>query len=162
MSCVRSIIGPSFSSNRRRRVPRSWAVVQARRSHAGGDSRPAREVLPTFDRDVDVPEHIAALDASLAAKLEGGDADNIEYQFKVVYTLTNGSKAKAHFQFVQPESAEGKEIQNVLIKYKPLDEIYPLKPGQVRPPGLAAVFTISGGTALIRAAFATRRSPTPS
>jgi Protein of unknown function (DUF3644) len=41
----------------------------------------------------DVPEHIAALDASLAAKLEGGDADNIEYQFKVVYTLTNGSKA---------------------------------------------------------------------
>ena len=46
----------------------------------------------------------AALDASLAAKLEGGDADNIEYQFRFVYTLTNSSKAKAHFQFVQPES----------------------------------------------------------
>jgi len=84
-------------------------------------------ILQSFD----VPEHIAALDASLAAKLGDGEADDLEYQFKVVYTLTNASKAKAHFQFVQPESAEGQEIQNVLIKYKPLDDIYPLKPGQV-------------------------------
>ncbi|KRA61564.1 hypothetical protein ASD79_05445 [Caulobacter sp. Root655] len=79
----------------------------------------------------DLPEHIAALDASLAAKLKDGEADDLEYQFKVIYTLTNASKAKAHFQFVQPDSAEGKEIQNVLIKYKPLDEIYPLKPSEV-------------------------------
>ena len=79
----------------------------------------------------DLPPHIVALDASLAAKLDEGDADNLEYQFKVIYTLTNASKAKAHFQFVQPDSAEGMEIQNVLIKYKPLDDIYPLKPGDV-------------------------------
>lgn len=79
----------------------------------------------------DVPEHIAALDASLAAQLEEGDADNLEYQFKVVYTLTSVSKSKAHFQFIQPGSEEGKEIQNVLIKYKPVDDIWPLKPGEV-------------------------------
>lgn len=79
----------------------------------------------------DLPEHIAALDASLAAKLDEGDADNLEYQFKVVYTLTSASKAKAHFQFVQPGSAEGKEIQNVLIKFKPKDDIWPFKPGEV-------------------------------
>jgi hypothetical protein len=79
----------------------------------------------------DIPEHIAALDASLSDKLQEGDADNLEYQFKVVYTLTNASKSKAHFQFVQLESAEGKDIQNVLIKYKPIDDIYPLKPGEV-------------------------------
>lgn len=79
----------------------------------------------------DIPEHIAALDASLAAKLGEGDADNLEYQFKVVYTLTNASKAKAHFQFVQPDSVEGKEIQNVLIKYKPAEDIWPLKPSEV-------------------------------
>lgn len=78
-----------------------------------------------------LPEHIAALDANLAAKLDEGDADNLEYQFKVVYTLTNASKAGAHFQFVQPDSAEGKEIQNVLIKYKPADDICPYKPGEV-------------------------------
>jgi hypothetical protein len=79
----------------------------------------------------DLPPHIASLDASLEARLEKGDADNLEYQFKVVYTLTNASKTKAHFEFVQPESAEGVEIQNVLIKYKPADDIYPLKPTEV-------------------------------
>ena len=79
----------------------------------------------------DLPQHITALDASLAANLGEGDADNLEYQFKVVYTLTNVSKTKAHFEFVQPDSAEGKEIQNVLIKYKPADDIWPLKPGDV-------------------------------
>jgi hypothetical protein len=79
----------------------------------------------------DLPEHIAALDASLAAKLDEGDADNLEYQFKVVYTLTSASKAKVHFQFVQPDSAEGKEIQNVLIKFKPKDDIWPFKPREV-------------------------------
>jgi hypothetical protein len=79
----------------------------------------------------EIPEHITALDASLASKLADGDADNLEYQFKVIYTLTSSSKAKAHFQFVQPDSAEGKEIQNVLIKFKPVDDIWPLKPGEV-------------------------------
>jgi len=78
-----------------------------------------------------LPEHIAALDASLAAKLDEGDADSIEYQFKVMYTLTSASKAKTHFQFVQPDSAEGKEIQNVLIKVKPTYDIWPFKPGAV-------------------------------
>jgi hypothetical protein len=76
----------------------------------------------------DLPEHIAALDNSLAAKLGEGDGDSLEYQFKVVYTLTNASKAKAHFEFVQPDSDEGKEIQNVLIKYKPVNDIWPLRP----------------------------------
>jgi Protein of unknown function (DUF3644) len=79
----------------------------------------------------DLPPHIAALDANLKAKLDEGDADNLEYQFKVVYTLTNASKAKAHFQFVQPDSEEGKDIQNVLIKYKPADDLWPLKPVDV-------------------------------
>lgn len=79
----------------------------------------------------DLPQHIAALDATLAANLGEGDAENLEYQFKVIYTLTNATKNKAHFQFVQPDSAEGKEIQNVLIKYKPADDIWPLKPGTV-------------------------------
>ena len=72
MSCVPSILGPSLSSNRQRRVSRSWAVVQVRRSHAGEDSRPAREVLPTFDRDVDVAR-INLDQAGSAPRLLGGD-----------------------------------------------------------------------------------------
>jgi len=74
---------------------------------------------------------VAALNAALAAKLEEGDSENLEYQFKVVYTLTSASKAKAHFQFIQPDSAEGKEMQNVLIKYKPVVDIWPLKHSEV-------------------------------
>ena len=31
-------------------------------------------------------------------------------------------------RFVHPESAEGKEISNVLVKYKAADELYPYKP----------------------------------
>ena len=79
----------------------------------------------------DLPKHISALDASLAAKLNEGDADDLEYQFKVAYTLTSASKAKANLQFVQPDFAQGNEVQNVLIKFKPADDIWPFKPGEV-------------------------------
>lgn len=79
----------------------------------------------------DIPEHIAALDARLTSKLGDGDADNLEYQFRVVYTLTSASKSKAHYEFVLPDSSEGKDIQNVLVKYKPVDDIWPLTPSEV-------------------------------
>lgn len=42
----------------------------------------------------DVPAHIAALDQSLAAKLQTGEADDLEYHFKVVYTLTQCLKGQ--------------------------------------------------------------------
>lgn len=79
----------------------------------------------------DLPPHIASLDAGLKANLSEGEEDNLEYQFKVVYTLTSASISGAHFQFIQPGSAEGEEIQNVLLKFKPSDELYSLKPTQV-------------------------------
>jgi hypothetical protein len=79
----------------------------------------------------DLPPHIAALDAGLRENLTPDEADNLEYQFKVVYTLAGASKSQAHFQFIQPDSAEGVEIQNVLVKFKPADELYPLRPTDV-------------------------------
>jgi hypothetical protein len=79
----------------------------------------------------DLPPHIAALDATLANNLTEDEADNLEYQFKVVYTLASASKSKAHFQFINPGSTEGLEIQNVLIKHKPSDELYPYRPTKV-------------------------------
>lgn len=79
----------------------------------------------------ELPPHIAALDAGLKDNLTADEAVDLEYQFKVVYTLTSASKSQAHFQFVQPDSAEGAAIQNVLVKFKPADELYPLKPSQV-------------------------------
>jgi hypothetical protein len=79
----------------------------------------------------DLPPHIAALDANLAANLADGDSENLEYQFKVVYTLTSASKSKANFQFILPDSDAGQEISNVLIKFKPKDDFFKLKPSDV-------------------------------
>jgi hypothetical protein len=56
---------------------------------------------------------------------------DLEYQFRVVYTLDAVTKSRAHFQFVLPESAEGKDIRNVLVQHKLADHLYPHKPGKV-------------------------------
>ena len=59
------------------------------------------------------------------------ELDDLEYQFRVVYTFDSASKGKAHIQFLSPESAEGKSVQNVLQKFKIADELYRYKPGDV-------------------------------
>ena len=56
---------------------------------------------------------------------------DLEYQFRVIYTLDNASKGKAGIQFIKPGTDEAKEIKNVLLKYKLADEEYPYKPGTV-------------------------------
>lgn len=56
---------------------------------------------------------------------------DLEYQFRVIYTLDSVTKSRAHFQFVQPDSAEGKGIRNVLVQHKLADHLYPHKPGDV-------------------------------
>lgn len=79
----------------------------------------------------DIPPNIAALDASLITGKTEAELNDIEYQFKVVYTLDSASKSKAHIQFVSPETQEGKDIHNVLQKYRVADEMYPFKPHDV-------------------------------
>lgn len=79
----------------------------------------------------DVPQHIAALDALLTANLTEEELNDIEYQFRVVYTLDSASKGSAHIQFLTPDSDEGKSVHNVLQKYKISDELYPHKPSEV-------------------------------
>ena len=48
----------------------------------------------------DIPPHIAALDALLKKDMTEADLDDLEYQFKVVYTLDSAWKDKAHIQFL--------------------------------------------------------------
>jgi hypothetical protein len=59
------------------------------------------------------------------------DIEDLEYQFRVVYTFDNASKGKAHIQFLSPDSEEGKTVKNVLQKFKIADELYRYKPGDV-------------------------------
>lgn len=78
-----------------------------------------------------VPDHIAAIDALITAGMTEEQLNNIEFQFRVIYTLDAASKSTAHIQFVTPDSAEGKQIHNVLSKKVIADDLYPHKPGRV-------------------------------
>ncbi len=79
----------------------------------------------------EVPAHIEATDARLVENLTEEQQADLEYQFRVIYTLDATSKSRAHLEFVRPESVEGKEIRNVLVQYKAADHLYPHKPAQV-------------------------------
>jgi hypothetical protein len=79
----------------------------------------------------DIPQQIKALDASLQISHTETELADLEYQFKVIYTLQSAAKSRAHIQFVRPDSAEGKEICNVLEKRVISDSFYPHKPGDV-------------------------------
>ncbi len=75
-----------------------------------------------------IPPHILALDARLNEGLTDADINDLEYQFRVVYTLDASSKSRAHFHFIHPGSDEANEIRNVLVKHRLADEDYPHKP----------------------------------
>ena len=79
----------------------------------------------------DLPANIEAIDAKLSTKFTDVERADLEYEFRVIYTISGASKSRAHIEFIRPESAEGKEIQNVLVQYHPADHLYPYKPGQV-------------------------------
>ncbi len=76
----------------------------------------------------DVPAHIEAIDAQITEGMTLEQLNSTEFQFRVIYSLDAASKSQAHFQFVNPDSAEGKEIHNVLSRKVAADDLYPLKP----------------------------------
>ena len=88
------------------------------------------EQLATLNK-YEIPGHIEALDARLENDLTAEQLADHEYQFRVIYTMDAASKTRSHFEFVRPDSAKGKEIQNVLVHYKPSDHLYPHRALQV-------------------------------
>lgn len=79
----------------------------------------------------EIPAHIAAIDARLDNALTDEQRANLEYQFRVIYTLDAASKSRSHFEFVRPDSSASKDIRNVLVQYKAADHLYPHKPSHV-------------------------------
>ncbi len=88
------------------------------------------EQLVTLEK-YDIPQEIAALDAQLYGARTEAELADLEYQFRVIYTLQSSAKSRAHIQFVRPDTAEGKEICNVLEKRIIANSLYPYKPSQV-------------------------------
>lgn len=79
----------------------------------------------------EIPQKIEALDAQLKKSLTEEELADIEYQFRVIYTLDSASKSRAHVQFINPGTPEAEQIRNVLVKHKLADDFYPYKPGHV-------------------------------
>jgi uncharacterized protein DUF3644 len=73
------------------------------------------EQLTTLNKYA-IPPQIEALDARLGEGLTDEQLTDHEYQFRVIYTLDAASKSRSHIEFVRPDSAEGKEIHNVLVQ----------------------------------------------
>ena len=88
------------------------------------------EQLSTLNK-YEIPHNIEALDARLEAGLTEEQLADLEYQFRVIYTMDAASKSRAHIEFVRPESVESTEIRNILVQYMAADHLYPHKPSQV-------------------------------
>lgn len=73
----------------------------------------------------DVPKHISALDNQLEHDLGEDRLSDLEYRFRVVYTIENSTKSKSHIQFLHPGDETAEEVRNVLIKTKVSDDLYP-------------------------------------
>jgi hypothetical protein len=79
----------------------------------------------------EIPQNIEALDARLQDKLTEDQLADLEYQFRVIYTLDSASKSKSHYEFIQADSDEAEEFRNILLKHKIADQLYPHKPGRI-------------------------------
>lgn len=79
----------------------------------------------------ELPAAVKTINAEIFDGLSEQQKDDLEFQFSVVYTTIESSKSKSAFQFVSPNSAEGKEISNVLVKHKPSAITHPYKPSEV-------------------------------
>ncbi|MEI7931378.1 MAG: DUF3644 domain-containing protein [Actinomycetes bacterium] len=88
------------------------------------------EQLATVNK-YEIPAHIDVLDGRLQEGMTEEQLADLEYQFRVIYTIDATSKSRAHFEFVRPDSTEGKEIRNILVQYKSADDLYPYKPNHV-------------------------------
>jgi hypothetical protein len=71
------------------------------------------------------------LDARLTGKFSEDERNNLEYQFRVIYTFDSASKSKSHIQFVHPGTPEAEQIKSVLVKYAAGDDLFPHKPSVV-------------------------------
>ena len=85
----------------------------------------------SFLHKYEIPPHIEAVDARVNGKLSEHELADLEYQFRVIYTMDSASRSRSHFEFVRPGSDEGRDIRNVLVKHKIADDLYPHKPGAV-------------------------------
>jgi hypothetical protein len=78
-----------------------------------------------------LPSVIKAINSEVFDSLTDTQKEDQAFQFSVIYTKVASSKANAAYNFVSPDSAEGKALNDVLIKVKLGSETHPFKPNAV-------------------------------
>lgn len=81
--------------------------------------------------EYEIPAHIQSLDARLIEGMTEDRLNDLEYQFKVIYTVDSASKSNAHIKFIKPESEQGENIRQVLVQLKPADDLYPYRASDI-------------------------------
>lgn len=79
--------------------------------------------------EFDVPQTIEAVDKELEDELGDDRLGDLEYRFRVVYTLENSTKSKSHIKFVHPSDVDAEDVKNVLVKHEVSDKLWPYKAG---------------------------------
>jgi hypothetical protein len=79
--------------------------------------------------EFDVPQTIEAIDRELEEELGEERLGDLEYRFRVVYTLENSTKSKSHIKFLHPKDVNAEEVRNVLVKHEVSDKLWPHKAG---------------------------------
>lgn len=81
--------------------------------------------------NADLPHKLKSLNKLLYDGVKEDIANDTAYAFRIVYTLDSATKGQAHVRFLNPESAEGKQIRDVLVKTDSGNKRYPYKPKDV-------------------------------
>lgn len=110
-----------------------WSTDLSLQAHLGFALQFARLSVDQVSdtQDLAIPANIKSLDVRLNGDFDEEDTAAAEYKFQVVYTLDGSSKSGAHIRFISPDTAEGQEIHNVLVKTKAADEAFPHHPNDV-------------------------------
>lgn len=91
---------------------------------------------------------VKSINKNLLEGLTDDQKQDQEFRFSVVYTTVSTSKSKAAFNFIAPDSKEGCEIANVLVKNKPSAETHPFLAKEVvrKVKQTGKAFSMSGHT----------------
>lgn len=79
----------------------------------------------------EMPEQIDAVDALITAGMTDEELNNIEFQFRVVFSMEAAKKGKANYEFANGEAIDGIDPKHIVAKKVISDDDYPLKPSDV-------------------------------
>jgi hypothetical protein len=79
----------------------------------------------------EVPNQIEAVDALITQGMTEDQLNNLEFQFRVVFSMEAAKKGKANYEFANGEALDGIDPKHIVAKKVISDDDYPLRPSDV-------------------------------